>query len=80
MRVIVVCGGTLDVAFAMLRKAFIDMSKQIQEFNDLIKEACMYEEEAEYKEHNSFSHNAVKVLRSQVLNRKPARIIARTTC
>lgn len=80
MGVIVVCRGTLGEAFDMIRKAFIDKSKQIQEFNELIKEACMYEEETKYKEHISFSFIPVKVMKSQVMDNKPKCIRARTVC
>ncbi|PFU84640.1 hypothetical protein COK91_03050 [Bacillus cereus] len=80
VKVIVVCGGTLGEAFAMLRKAFTDMSEQVKEFNDLIREVSMYEEEVKFKEIMSFPCNVVKVLKSQVLNRKPMLIRARTTC
>jgi len=80
VQVIVVCGRTLGEAFSMLRKAFTDMSERVEEFNDLIKDACMYEEEPEYKERTSFPHSVVKVMKSQVLNRKPMLIRARTTC
>lgn len=80
MEVIVVCGRTLDKAFDMLRKAFINMSEQIKEFNALINDACMYEEEPEYKEYISFPFIPVKVMKSQVMDRKPKCIRARTVC
>ncbi|PEV34360.1 hypothetical protein CN419_12895 [Bacillus cereus] len=80
MEVIVVCRGTLGEAFDMIRKAFIDKSKQIQEFNELIKEACMYKEETKYKEHISFPVIPVKVMKSQVMDSKPKCIRTRTVC
>ncbi|MDA2051853.1 hypothetical protein PDM87_27950 [Bacillus cereus] len=80
MKVIVVCGGTMGEAFAMLYEAFTDMSKRIKEFNELIKDACMYEEEVKHKERISFPRNVVKVMKSQVIDRKPRRIRARTVC
>ncbi|MCU5508263.1 hypothetical protein OCB07_05300 [Bacillus cereus] len=80
MKVIVICGGTLNEAFAMLHEALVGMSEQVKDFNDLIREACMYEEEVEFKECISFPCNVVKVMKSQVLNRKPRFIRARTTC
>ncbi len=84
MKAIVVCAGTLNEAFAMLHEALVGMSEQvkeqIKEFNDLIRDACMYEEELEFNERISFPCNVVKVLKSQVLNRKPMLIRARTTC
>ena len=80
MGVIVVCGGTLGEVFDILRKAFIDTSKQIQKFNELIKEACMYEEEPKYKEHIKFPFMPDKVMKSQVIDRKPKYIRARTVC
>ncbi|MEK5115414.1 hypothetical protein [Bacillus sp. FSL R5-0677] len=80
VKVIVVCGGTLGEAFAMLRKAFTDMSEQVKEFNDLIREVSKYEKEVEFKELSNYPRNIVRVLKSQVLNRKPMLIRARTTC
>ncbi|MEK4581766.1 hypothetical protein [Bacillus sp. FSL R12-0074] len=80
MKVIVVCGGALDKAFDMLRKAFSDMSKQFGELNELIKDASVYEEEPEYIKCTIFPHTVVKVMKSQVLNRKPMLIRDRTTC
>ncbi|MDR4987178.1 hypothetical protein RGU74_27155 [Bacillus cereus] len=80
MKVIVICAESLNGAFAMLHKALVGMSEQVKEFNDLIKDTCMYEEEVEFKERISFPHSIVKVMKSQVLNRKPMRIRARTTC
>lgn len=80
MKAIVICAGTLNEAFAMLHEALIGMSEQVKEFNDLIRDSCMYEEEVEFKEHISFPCNIVKVMKSQVLNRKPMLIRARTTC
>ncbi|RHW05873.1 hypothetical protein [Bacillus cereus] len=80
MKVVVVCGGILGEAFDMLRKAFTDMSERVKEFNELIKDACMYEEEPKYKEHISFPFMFVKIMKSQVINRKPKCIRARTVC
>ncbi|MDA1974243.1 hypothetical protein PDL13_26595 [Bacillus cereus] len=80
MKAIVICAGTLNEAFAMLREALVGMSEQVKEFNDLIRDACMYEKELEFNERISFPCNVVKVLKSQVLNRKPRFIKARTTC
>ncbi|MCU5222046.1 hypothetical protein [Bacillus tropicus] len=80
MKVFIVCAGTLGEAFAMLRKAFNDMSEHVKEFNELIKEACMYEKEPQYKECVSFPFNSVKVMKSQVIDRKPKCIRARTVC
>ncbi|WP_306692827.1 hypothetical protein [Bacillus cereus] len=80
MKAIIVCRGTLGEVFDMLRKLFTDTSEQIKEFNNLIKDACMYEEELEYKERISFSHTVVKVMKSQVLDRKPKCIRARAVC
>ncbi|WP_371399632.1 hypothetical protein [Bacillus wiedmannii] len=77
---VIVCGGTLGEAFAMLREAFNDMSERFKEFNELIKDACMYEEEPQYKEHVSFPLMPVKVMKSQVIDRKPKCIRARTVC
>ncbi|MGW6145916.1 hypothetical protein ACWFN4_00090 [Bacillus mycoides] len=80
MRVAIVCGSTLSEAFDMLRKAFTDVSEQVKEFNEVIRDACMYEEEPEYKERISFHRMPVKVMKSQVWNRKPKCIRARTAC
>ncbi|MDA1636474.1 hypothetical protein PDK11_27155 [Bacillus cereus] len=80
MKVIVICAGTLNGAFAMLHEALVGMSEQVKDFNDLIREACMYEEEVEFNDRISFPCNVIKVLKSQVLNRKPVIIRARTTC
>ncbi|MBJ8063410.1 hypothetical protein [Bacillus cereus group sp. N15] len=80
MEVIVVCGGTLGEVFDMLRKAFINMGERVEQFNDLIKEVCMYDEEPKYKEHISFSFKPVKIMKSQVMDRKPKCIRARTVC
>lgn len=80
MIVVIVCGGTIGEAFDMLRKAFSDMSKRFKEFNELIKSACMYEEEPEYKERISFHSLPVKIMKSQVMDRKPKCIWARTVC
>ncbi|PFF41895.1 hypothetical protein [Bacillus cereus] len=81
MKGIIVCSVTLREVFEVIREAFIIMSEQAKEFNDLIKEAFRYEEELEYKERNSFPHTiVVKVLKSQVLDRKPRCIRARTVC
>ncbi|MEW9576672.1 hypothetical protein U9K47_15135 [Bacillus toyonensis] len=80
MKVIVVCGGTLVQAIDMLCKAFSSMQKQFEEFNELIKIAYMHDEEPEYKEHISFPLMTVKVMKSQVMDRKPKCIRARTMC
>ncbi|HDR4436147.1 hypothetical protein BK720_25460 [Bacillus thuringiensis serovar brasilensis] len=80
MKVFIVCAGTLGEAFAMFSKACNDMCERIKEFNDLVKEACMYEEELQYKECISFPFNPVKVMKSQVIDRKPKCIRARTVC
>ncbi|MDZ4533922.1 hypothetical protein ORM92_22810 [Bacillus cereus] len=80
MKAIVICAGTLNEAFAMLYEALVGMIEQVKNFNDLIREACMYEEEAEFKERTNYPRAGVKVMKSQVLNRKPMLIRARTTC
>ncbi|MBY0019807.1 hypothetical protein ACIQHV_18075 [Bacillus bombysepticus] len=80
MKVFIVCAGTLGEAFAMFSKACNDMCERIKEFNELVKEACMYEEELQYKECISFPFNPVKVMKSQVIDRKPKCIRARTVC
>ncbi|HIE6633021.1 hypothetical protein [Bacillus luti] len=80
MKVFIVGGGTLGEVFDMLRKAFVNMSKQVAEFNELIKGACMYEEEPEYKKCIRFPFIPVKVMKSQVIDRKPKCIRARTVC
>ncbi|MCU5350041.1 hypothetical protein J0803_11125 [Bacillus cereus] len=72
MNVIIVSVGTLGEAFDNLRKAFLNAIC----FDELIT----YEEEIEYKERISFPHNVVKVLKSQVMDRKPRCIRARTVC
>ena len=80
MKAIIVCAGTLNEVFDMLHEALVSMSEQVKEFNDLIRDACMYEEESEFKERISYPCTVVKVMKSQVLNRKPMLIRARTTC
>ncbi|HFU6602179.1 hypothetical protein ABR775_27025 [Bacillus cereus] len=80
MKVFIVCARTLGEAFAMFSKACNDMCERIKEFNELVKEACMYEEEPQYKECISFPFNPVKVMKSQVIDRKPRCIRARTVC
>ncbi|MED1047287.1 hypothetical protein P4T54_22945 [Bacillus mycoides] len=77
---VVVCEGTLGEAFDMLRKAFINTAKQIEEFVELIKDACMYEEEPKYKERISFPRGVTNIMKSQVTDRKPKHIRARTVC
>ncbi|QWH53868.1 hypothetical protein [Bacillus mycoides] len=77
---IVIIGGTLGEAFDMLRKAFINTAKQIEEFVELIKDACMYEEEQKYKERISFPRGVTNIMKSQVTDRKPTHIRARTVC
>ncbi|EOP96236.1 hypothetical protein ACPCH0_15720 [Bacillus bombysepticus] len=72
MNVIIVSEGTLGEAFDNLRKAFLNAIC----FDELIT----YEEEKEYKERINFPHNVVKVLKSQVMDRKPRCIRARTVC
>ncbi|MDA2525250.1 hypothetical protein PDQ32_09375 [Bacillus cereus] len=72
MNVIIVSEGTLGEAFDNLRKAFLNAIC----FDELIT----YEEEIEYKECINFPHNVVKVLKSQVMDRKPRCIRARTVC
>ncbi|EJQ55419.1 hypothetical protein IEI_00682 [Bacillus wiedmannii] len=78
--IVIACGSTLGEVFDTLRKAFIDTSKQIQEFNELIKEAFIYEEEPKYKEHINLPFRPIKVMKSQVIDRKPKCIRARTVC
>ncbi|MES9780302.1 hypothetical protein ABWK43_05360 [Bacillus thuringiensis] len=80
MEVIVVCGGTLGEAFDMLHKAFSNMQKQFKEFSELIKIAYIHDEEPEYKERISYPFMPVKVMKSQVMDRKPKYIRARTVC
>ncbi|EJQ68390.1 hypothetical protein IG7_03531 [Bacillus cereus HuA2-4] len=80
MKVFIVCAGTLGEAFAMFSKACNDMCERIKEFNELVKEAYMYEEEPQYNECISFPFNPVKVMKSQVIDRKPKCIRARTVC
>ncbi|PFD32603.1 hypothetical protein CN285_27580 [Bacillus cereus] len=80
MQVIVVRGGTLVQVVDMLCKAFGSMQKQLEEFNELIKIAYVHDEEPEYKEHISFPCMPVKVMKSQVIDRKPKCIRARTVC
>ncbi|PTC12253.1 hypothetical protein [Bacillus wiedmannii] len=80
MQIIVVCGGTLVHAIDMLCKAFSGMQKQFEEFNELIKIAYMDDEEPECKERISFPFVPVKVMKSQVIDRKPKFIRARTVC
>ncbi|MEI5893129.1 hypothetical protein DXB51_14720 [Bacillus cereus] len=77
---IVIIGGTLGEALDMLRKAFINTAKQIEEFIELINDACMYEEEPKYKERISFTCGVTNVMKSQVTDRKPKHIRARTVC
>ncbi|PGC14161.1 hypothetical protein COM08_25270 [Bacillus wiedmannii] len=77
---IVVIGGTLGEASDVLRKALINTAKQIEEFVELIKDACVYEEEQKFKEYISFPFIPVKVMKSQVIDRKPKWIRARTVC
>ncbi|AQY37898.1 TPA: hypothetical protein ACR3Z0_006116 [Bacillus thuringiensis] len=81
MKGVIVCSVTLREVFEVIHEAFTIMSEQAKEFNDLIKEALVYEEELEYKERISFPYTVVvKVLKSQVLDRKPRCIRARTVC
>ncbi|HDR7611461.1 TPA: hypothetical protein QCX47_003061 [Bacillus mycoides] len=80
MKVVIVCGGTLGEAFDMLREAFINTSKQVEEFNELIKCCFIDEEEMECMKCTNFPRTVVKIMKSQVLNRKPMLIRARTTC
>ncbi|MGG0727280.1 hypothetical protein [Bacillus paramycoides] len=80
MEGVIGCGVTLREVFDMIREVCIIMSEQAKEFNNLIKEAFFYEEELEYKERISFSHTVVKVMKSEVLDRKPRCIRARTVC
>ncbi|PED84310.1 hypothetical protein CON65_02425 [Bacillus pseudomycoides] len=80
MKVLIVCGGTLGEAFDILRKAFINMGKQFEELNEMIKSCSMYEEEVEYKKRISFPRMTVNVMKSQVMDRKPKCIRARTVC
>ncbi|MED3330773.1 hypothetical protein P4409_27620 [Bacillus thuringiensis] len=80
MHIIVVGGGTLVHTIDMLCTAFSSMQKQFEEFNKLIKIAYMDNEEPEYKERISFPFVPVKVMKSQVIDRKPKCIRARTVC
>lgn len=78
--IVVACGGLFGEAFDVLCKACNEMRKQIEEFNELINGDYMYEEELEFKEHNHFHYLRVKVMKSQVVDRKPKHIRARTVC
>ncbi|MCI4056937.1 hypothetical protein MMK25_13755 [Bacillus cereus] len=76
----IVCGKTLREVFDMIREVCTIMGEQAKEFNNLIKKAFVYEEELEYKERISFPHTVFKVMKSQVLDRRPRGIRARTVC
>lgn len=80
MQVIVVCGRTSGEVFDMLHKAFSNMQKQLKEFSELIKIAYIHDEEPECKERISFPCMPVKAMKSQVIDRKPKCIRARTVC
>ena len=81
MKVIIVCAGTLAVKrFAMFSKACNDMCERIKEFNELVKEELVwYKEEPQYKRCISFPFNPVKVMKSQVIDRKP-NVLERGRC
>ncbi|AFQ19015.1 hypothetical protein P9Y62_04135 [Bacillus thuringiensis] len=78
--IVVACGGMIGEAFDVLCKACTEMRKQIEEFNELINASYISEEEAEYKERIHFYNLPVKVMKSQVVDRKPKHIRARTVC
>ncbi|MBJ8093145.1 hypothetical protein [Bacillus cereus] len=78
--IVVACGGMFGEVFDAFCKACTEMRKQIEEFNELITCAYTYEEEPEYKERIKFHNSPVKVMKSQVVDRKPKHIRARTVC
>lgn len=80
MKVVIVCGRTLGEVLDVLCKGFSNMQKQFEEFNELIRIAYIPDKEPEYKEHISYPFMPVKVMKSQVLDRKPKCIRARTVC
>ncbi|MGG3651966.1 hypothetical protein ABES36_10935 [Bacillus pseudomycoides] len=80
MKGVIVIGGTLAEAIDIIQKAFINVANQFDELNEILKDCLVYKEELEYKERIRFSRTVVKAMKSQVLNRKPLLIRARTTC
>lgn len=78
--IIVACGGIFGEAFDVLCEACTEMRKQIEDFNEFINAPYLYEEELEYKERIHFHNLPVKIMKSQVVDRKPKHIRARTVC
>lgn len=78
-RVVIARGGRLIDILDAIYKALIDVT-WFDELNELISDCKMYKEEERFKERISFHHLQVKTMKSQVLNRKPMLIKARTTC
>ncbi|CAH2465088.1 hypothetical protein ACOSJ1_EBGNOMHC_05334 [Bacillus mycoides KBAB4] len=79
--IVVACGGMFGEVFDVLYKVCTEMRKQIEEFNEWINGSyIMYEEEPKYKERIKFRILPAKVMKSQVVDRKPKHIRARTVC
>lgn len=79
MKAVIVCGGTLGEALDVIRKALVD-AMWFDELNELVSDCRMYEEEVKFKERTSLHCLPIKVMKSQVLDRKPKCIRARTVC
>lgn len=77
--VVIVGGGRLIDMLDKIYNALINVT-WFDELNELISDCKMYKEELEYKERIGLSFVPIKSMKSQVLNRKPMLIRARTTC
>ncbi|MFD6509381.1 hypothetical protein [Bacillus sp. NPDC060175] len=77
--IVIVGGGRLIDMLDKIYNALINVT-WFDELNELISDCKMYKEELEYKERIRLPFVPIKVMKSQVLNRKPTLIRARTTC
>ncbi|MCC2441983.1 hypothetical protein [Bacillus paranthracis] len=80
MKGIVIVGGArlIDIIDKLCNT--LTAATWFDELNELISDCKIYKEELEYKKRIILPFVPIKVMKSQVLNRKPMLIRARTTC
>ncbi|MCU5047615.1 hypothetical protein OCA01_21430 [Bacillus cereus] len=71
-------GGLIDI-IDKICTALIDVT-WFDELNDLVSDCKAYKEEHNYRYRITLPFVPIKIMKSQVLNRKPRFIRARTTC
>lgn len=77
--IVIVGGGGLIDIIDKICTALIDVT-WFDELNDLVSDCKAYKEEHNYRYRIILPFVPIKIMKSQVLNRKPMLIRARTTC